>query len=147
MRNVVTKPSDSDTPVRHAILRLLNARVSLPSWMFALSACGISYIALYLLYFTPGGLEEFGKALPIDSYVWTVVTVIATTMTVLGLMFTKAPVLLRWGSFASFLAWLMGGFAFATSGQAITAVIVALPWIIFYIYAHLASYFRDETGI
>lgn len=146
MRNLVEKPEENYSRGKNLVLRFLNARVSLPSWMLALSSMGIAYIAAALMLFGPG-LEEFGKGLPFEGYMWTPLLCIGTTATVIGLAFVKRVFLLKYGAFLSFLMWIFGGIAFATTGQMITAIIVALPWLIFYAYVYLASFFRDETGI
>lgn len=141
----MAKPEPEVKTSRNAILRFLNARVSFPSWMLALSSMGIAYIALFLLFFST--LGPFGAALPFSGYLWAPLLTVSTTATVVGLIWIRRVFLLKWGAFISFLMWVMGAIAFTTSGQIITAVIVALPWLLFYAYVYLASFFRDETGI
>jgi len=115
--------------------------------MLALSSMGIAYIALFLLLFTATGLGPFGAALPFSGYMWAPLITVSTSATIVGLIWMKRVFLLRYGAFVSFIMWILGGIAFATSGQVITAVIVAAPWLLFYAYVYLASFFRDQTGI
>lgn len=147
MRNLVAKPDPRERKARNVVLRFLNARVSFPSWMLALSSMGIAYIALFLLFFGPIGLGPFGAALPFSGYMWAPLITASTTATVVGLIWIRRVFLLKYGAFVSFMMWILGGFAFATSGQLITAIIVATPWALFYAYVYLASFFREETGI
>ena len=72
---------------------------------------------------------------------------VGTSAVILAFLFKRMVFLLRWGAFLAFLMWVFGAIAFASSGQAITAFVVALPWILFYAYVYLASFFREETGI
>lgn len=147
MKNLVAKPKPEEKGFRLFILRLLNARVSLPSWMLALSSAALAWAAMFLLFFTAAGLGPFGAALPVTGFLWTPLIFLATTATVVGLVWVRRINFLRYGAFGSFVLWIFGGVAFIASGQALTAGVVILPWLIFYAYIYLASFFRDETGI
>jgi hypothetical protein len=102
--------------------------------------------ALVLVVFGTG-LGPFGASLLLGGYVWTILSAIGDTAVVIGLVRKRADHLLRWGSFLSFAMWIFGGLAFVLSGQAATTFIVVIPWLLFYAYTYLASFFRDETGI
>jgi len=102
---------------------------------------------MFLLIFNPLGLGTFGAALPFSGWLWAPLLFLSTNTTIVGLIFTKRVFLLKYGSFASFLLWIFGALAFIVSGQALTAALVASPWMLFYAYAYLASHYRDETGI
>jgi hypothetical protein len=115
--------------------------------MLALSSMATAYIALALLIFSPEGLGPFGDALPFDGFMWAPLLVVATTATVIGLIWQRRERFLRYGAFVSFLMWVLGGIAFVLSGEVISLVIIALPWLLFYAYVYLASHFRDQTGI
>lgn len=141
------KPNPKNPRLRNAVLRFLNARVSLPSWLFALSSAGLAWAAMFLLIFGPIGLGAFGAALPFTGWLWAPLLFLSTNATIIGLLFTKRVAFLKYGAFASFLLWIFGALAFIASGQALTAAVVATPWTLFYAYAYLASHFRDETGI
>lgn len=140
------KPNPKRGRGTNAVLRFLNARVSLPSWMLALSSAALGYIALFLL-LNGTGLGTFGEGLLFSAIVWVILEIIGSTATIVGLMVRKATLFLRWGAFLSFLMWIFGGVSFAVTGQAITAAVVVAPWLIFYAYVYLASFFRDATGI
>lgn len=133
--------------MRKHILRFLNARVSLPSWMLALSSAGIAFIILFYFATNPVGLGAFGTALAFNGVIWTLLLCAGTSATILGLIWARFRLLLRWGAFLSFAMWIFGGLAFILAGQAVTTFIVVLPWLLFYAYVYLASFFRDETGI
>lgn len=143
---MVSKPDPKNGRAKNAVLRFLNARVSLPSWMLALSSTALSLIAIGLILFG-SGLGTFGAALLFNGALWASLLAIGSTATVIGLIVKRAWLLLRWGAFLSFLMWIFGGLAFILSGQAITTFVVVLPWLLFYMYVYLASHFRDETGI
>jgi hypothetical protein len=147
MKNIVQHPTYTEPKFRLAILRFLNARISFPSWMLALSSCALAWVALFLLATTDEGLMEFGDALPVDGWFWAGTLAVANTLVIVSFLYVKAERLMRYSSFVSAMMWVLGGIAFATSGQKLTAVVVALPWFAFYGYVYLASYFRERTGI
>lgn len=128
------------------VLRLLNARVSIPSWMLAISSAALGYIALFLLLFG-SGLGAFGEGLFLSGGIWVPLEIIASTATIIGLIVKRATFFLRWGAFFSFILWVFGCISFAITGNIITSVVVVAPWLIFYAYVYLASFFRDTTGI
>ena len=147
MKNLVAKPKPEEKGFRRLILRMLNARISVPSWMLALSSAGLAWAALILLLFGSIGLGTFGAALPFTGFIWVPLLLLGTNATVFGMLFQRAHKALVYGSFLSFAMWIFGAIAFIASGQALTAGVVVLPWLIFYAYIYLASFFRDETGI
>lgn len=114
--------------------------------MLALSSAGLAYIAIFLI-LTGTGLGPFGTALLFNGLLWSVLLALGATMTVAGMIWKRLCFWLRWGSFLSFSMWIFGGLAFILAGQAITTFVVVIPWLIFYAYIYLASFFRDETGI
>lgn len=146
MKNTILKPIENEPGFRTNILRMLNARISPPSWMLALSSCALAWFAGFLIVFGPG-LEEFGEALPVDGYIWVPSLIVTTTATVIGMFIKKRTAFLKYGAFGSFCAWIFGGMGFVESGQTLTAVVVVAPWMLFYAYVYLASLFRDETGL
>jgi hypothetical protein len=147
MRNLVEKPDEQRYGhTKNVVLKFLNARVSFPSWILALSSAGIAYIALFLLLFG-SGLGAFGEELILGALLWSSLMVVSTTATIIGLIFAKRIWLLRSGAFFSFTLWIFGALAFALAGQAITSVIVVIPWLLFYAYVYLASFFRQQTGL
>lgn len=147
MKNLVEKPKPEEHGLRLLVLRVLNARISVPSWMLALSSAGLAWIAAFLLLFGTIGLGPFGVALPFSGNLWVPLLLLGTNATVYGMVRRKANRALEWGSFLSFIMWVFGGVAFLGSGQAVTFFVVVCPWLIFYAYIYLASHFRDETGL
>lgn len=132
--------------VRKAILRFLNARVSLPSWMLALSSAGLAYIAIFLI-LVGTGLGTFGAALLFDGLLWSGLLALGSTSAIVGMIWKSRTFWLRWGAFLAFAMLVFGGIAFVLAGQTVTTIIVVVPWLLFYAYIYLASFFRNETGI
>lgn len=147
MKNLVEKPKDSNSASRHAVLTFLNARVSFPSWMLAINSMITAYISLGLLLFATGGLGAFGAALPFSGYLWAPLLTASTTATVVGLLWIERVIILRYGAFVSFCMWTLAGISFVIQGELISLVVFGLPFMLFYAYVYLASFFRDKAGI
>jgi len=114
--------------------------------MLALSSAALGYIALFLL-LTGTGLGTFGEGLFLSGAIWVPLEIIGATSVIIGLIARRATLFLRWGAFLSFILWVFGAMSFVISGQAITSFVVVGPWLVFYAYVYLASFFRDATGI
>ena len=147
MKNTVVKPNEHDKGFRRIVLRVLNARISVPSWMLGLSSALLSWAVLFFMVFNPAEVAPLVAALPFSGWIWVPFLVLGTTATIYGMMRYKALPWLKFGSFLSFIMWIFGGVAFWASGSALTFWVVVLPWMIFYAYTYLAAHFRDEIGL
>lgn len=91
---MLTKPNPNNGRVKNAVLRFLNARVSLPTWVLALSSTALSLIAVTLVLFG-SGLGPFGESLAFSGLLWASLLAIGSLAVVAGLIVTKAWFVLR----------------------------------------------------
>ena len=126
------------------IFKIINARVSVPTWLMLFSSTAIALLA-DLVAFTRGD-KAFDSMPYVSMEAWALVLTIGALGIIVG-MSTKKVWALRAGAMVSFLGWLWGSLVFALNGQSITVVVVTLPWLAFYVYLYIASYFRTTIGL
>ena len=134
--------------VRGLVLRILNSRFSVASWI--LNGIGLaSGLLLLSILYGPVDNEtlRFMAALPfLNAYVWTY-ALIATAITKLVGMAFGLDRVVHWGAFTAFVLWIFGLTAFIAIGNTATVVLIAAPLVLFNIYLFLATSFRDRIQV
>lgn len=128
------------------ILRILDARVSVSTWLWAAVSLAVGVIVLLMTAAGSPDIAEFQKALPFEGWVWGASLVAGALTTIYALWKNKRGAL-RIGSGASLAMWVFGLVSFVLSGEAVSVVIIGLPYLAFFTYLFLASTFRTRRGL
>ena len=136
---------DSHNRFRVFLLKLINARYSLPSWLWASSSAFIGLIALLLSIFSPSVTAYFTDAVALG-VLWPPFIFISSTLAMYGMATLKFRVV-RYASFASFVLWIFGCTAFILTGGVISVMIFGGQILLFWAYKYLASYVRLEDRV
>lgn len=130
--------------MRNFLVRLINARYSLPAWLWVFMSFAIAVIVDYYAFAHPYDeeVQPFLQALPWEGKVWAPLLTAAAVSSMIGMAGNrKWP--LRVGAFLSFLLWIFGTIAFYITGAAFSIVLISAPMLIFWTYKYLATYVRE----
>src|SRR5688500_1887357 len=116
--------------------RLLNARVSVSSWLWLFSNITLGAYALAVAILEPGLLGDFGTGLAINPVAWAAVLTAGCLFLGFGLA-RDNHFLMRTGSMACFVMWVFGAVSFLLTGGAVSAIVIALPYLLFFMYIFL----------
>jgi len=136
---------DKQNAARRLLTRLINARYSIPSWLWASSSALIGLIALLLSIFTPSVTAYFTDAVALG-VLWPPLILISSAVAMYGMATVKFRVV-RYASFASFVLWIFGCTAFILTGGVISVMIFGGQILLFWAYKYLASYVRLEDRV
>jgi hypothetical protein len=131
-----------DNKARRFMIRLVNAKYSVPSWLWALASTSVGLLILFYAITNPVLIAEFVKPLPFEGFVWGSLLGGAGVVAMLGMGLDKAR-LVRIGSFLSFCMWIFGAVSFYAAGGIGNIIIFAGPMLIYWAYKYLASYVRE----
>lgn len=127
-----------------ALDRVVQAKYSVPAWLWVCVSFVVGLLVLGVALFDPGMAVAFLAALPLGGLVFGPALMLFAAMVMYG-MATDTPKWVRVGSFASFCLWIFGAFAFATGGI-LNVFLLPLPMLIFWSYKYLASYVREANA-
>src|SRR6478752_1093294 len=120
--------------IRRGMLRLLNARYSISSWLWVSVSTITAFILMLLIQAgTEKGLDQFLASLPFNGVLWSLLLVLAGLTTAVG-MAAGWQSAVGVGAFASFCLWVFGAISFATVGAGTTVIILIAPLMIFFAY-------------
>lgn len=132
--------------MRKLLLRIINAEISVSSWILAV-ICLLTSIVLFGQIMNPAtpGLAEFDAAMPfINEAVWAGGLILSSVALMIG-MAKHWLNFIRYGSMTCFVLWAFGATAFILLGQGITIVILIAPIMLFLAYMFLAAILREDT--
>jgi hypothetical protein len=128
--------------IRSGLIRFVNAKYSLPSWLWAIASTIVGAAIVAYAIFNPAVLTEFVKYLVLDGWIWGPVLTLGGLIAMIGMAKDWA----RWvrvGAFSSFCMWIFGSIAFFFTGGIVNVLIFAGPMLVFWAYKYLASYVRE----
>ena len=133
--------------MKSALLKIIDAEVSVPTWILLFISTGIALVMLAYVVTQPTRLEEFTNALPLfDGLLWTALLSISALLTGLFLAL-KRHKWASYSSFSSFCLWVFGALSFwAIEGQS-TVILIVLPLLVFHAYLFLGPVLRDRNGL
>lgn len=131
-----------DNKFRRFMLRLVNAKYSLPSWLWALASTAFAAVILMYLVVNPALVAEFVAPLPFHGWAWAILLAFGGVLAMFGMALDK-PKFVRIGSFLSFCMWIFGAITLYISGGIGNIIIFAGPMLIYWAYKYLASYVRE----
>jgi hypothetical protein len=124
------------------ILRIINARMSVPTWLMLLQNLMVAMTILLLGIFHPAGLGGFGDILPFGGILFGS-ALLAGCLSVMVGMIRKSRDLTKWSSAATLGVWVFGTVLFAaTPGGGLNIVLLVAPWMVYFVYMYLAAIFR-----
>ena len=127
------------------ILRLINARYSLPTYLWAFVSTAFGAIILLFLYQGDPVVKESLRVLPFDGWAWSSVLTLGGLCAIVGMARYRLQ-LVRWGAMASFIAWLFGcGVFYKSEGGVANIIIFGAPLLVFWAYKYMASYIRERN--
>ena len=127
--------------------RLINARYSLPSWLWVfVSAFVGAAVSAYALLDPDGEAKPFLDALPFYGKLWGPLLVLFALCSVIG-MAKNSRRFVQVGSMGSFCLWIFGSIAFYITGGIVNTVLLAVPLLVFWAYKYLATYVREYTRL
>lgn len=122
--------------------RAVQAKYSVPSWLWVSVSFVTGLLILLIGVFDPLSAVEFLRALPLGGVAFGPMLMAGSLSTMYGMARDIAKYV-RFGSFFSFCLWIFASFAFAT-GSILNVFILPLPMLIFWGYKYLASYVRES---
>ena len=136
--------SKSESRVRRLMIRLVNAKYSVPSWLWAIASTSVGALVLLYSITNPALVAAFVAPLPFHGWVWAPLLTFGGLCAMLGMAKDKSS-LVRLGAFVSFLMWIFGALTFYASGGIGNIIIFAGPMLVYWAYKYLASYVREFT--
>lgn len=128
--------------------RLINARYSLPAWLWAIVSTLFGVFIFFYVLTDPAEVRNFTGALPFEGYVWSPLVIIAGICAMYGMAKNKIH-LIRRSSFTAFMLWLFGDISWIiSSDDGWVNVFIFGAWMtVFWLYKYLASYARERENI
>lgn len=126
------------TNIHKILLKIINARVSVPSFMWVLSslvvACYIFHVHAEL------ALTPFGQKLILGPLYWSVTLVVSDLICLIGMIVlsNKIP-LVRIGAIVSFMMWVFGNLSIYQVAGWNLIMAWTVPYIFQYAYMFLAA--------
>ena len=85
--------------------------------------------------------SPFANKLVIDLLPWAVLVTVGNLLTIIGVL-TRVKLSTQIGAMLAFCMWVFGSISFCLTGQATTFLVITLPYLLFFAYVYLASFFR-----
>lgn len=126
--------------MRNKLLSIVNAKYSVPTWLWNLSSTAFATIVLLYTIFSPDALDDFTSALVLNGTLWSAMLLIACILVGIG-MARDRDGLVRLGAMVAFCLWIFGTIGFAGIGGA-NIIIFSAPIMVYYAYIYIASYLR-----
>ena len=127
------------------IRRGINAKYSLPTWLWVIVSFIVGVLTTGYAFASPATFVLFLSGLPLNGMFIGPVVVIAGIVTMFG-MAKYRPTLVKYGSFASFCAWIPITYAFYIAGGWINVALLPIWMLLFWSYKYLASHIRERDG-
>lgn len=127
--------------LRLVLVRLINARFSLPTWLWAFASVAFGYIVFSYALSRDPRIADFASALPFGGVVWGSLLILAGLCSMFSMAFGSKHGQ-QAGSMGSFILWIFGAISFAQDGFA-DVVIFAGPMLVFWAYKYLATFVRE----
>lgn len=128
--------------MRNLLVRFINARFSLPTWLWAFASTAVGLIVFQYSFVKDPAIASFSESLPFGGVLWGGAVAICGVSSMYGMArFSKWP--LRFGSMGSFVLWVFGAISFARAGGLANVFIFAGPMLLFWAYKYLATYVRE----
>jgi hypothetical protein len=125
---------------RLSLIRAVNARYSIPSWLWASSSAFVGLAVMAISFSGDVRGQRFVDALILGRF-WGPLVFICSILAMIGMKKVYFR-LVRWTAFANFLLWVFGAIAFYLNGGIWNIVIFVGQMLIFWAYKYLASYVR-----
>jgi hypothetical protein len=126
---------------RKVLLRFINARYSLPTWLWVLASTFVGFLVFQYSLVKDPEVAQFAEALPFGGIVWGGLLTLAGLSSMIAMARHKNKHM-RHASMTSFILWIFGAIAFAQDGIA-NVLIFAGPMVLFWAYKYLATFVRE----
>lgn len=124
------------------LMRLINGRISVPTWLMMYSNFIIGIILLLVGLFDPTTLGELGTVLPFGGVLLGGMLTLACTLTTIG-MVRLNRCLTKWGAAIGWFTWIFGLVLFLSiPSGGYNALAFVLPDLLYFGYMYLAAVFR-----
>lgn len=127
------------------ILRVINAKYSVPTWLLAIMSWLVAIIILLIAMFDPAQAADFLDQLPAGGFLWAPLLLASTSATMVG-MARHWHSLVKNGAGVSFCLWIFGSVAFGVGTGIANVVAFCVPFLIYWFYLALAARFRERQG-
>lgn len=141
-----TDPHYTENKFLSFIRRGINAKYSLPAWLWVLLSFVVGVLVFIIAVTNPATSAAFFAALPFTGILMGPLVAIAAAVAMYGMATGKIKYV-KWGSFSSFCLWLFVGFALFMDGGIISFLLLPLPLLVFWAYKYLASWVREIDGV
>lgn len=134
---------------RQRLRKILNARYSVSAWLWILVSTATAIVMFILIASGEGatpGLREFLSVLPVNGYFWSGGLIITGITKIYGMATGKERAVV-YGSFFAFCLWVFGAIAFLLSGNAVSVILLILPFMIFNAFLFLGALLREESQL
>lgn len=125
------------------MLSLINAKYSLPTWLWVMMSGFFAVLVAVLTFTDPELAQPFVRELPFNGWLWTPLTILGSLMVMVGMALDRVTIL-RAGTFLSFLMWIFGGISFGAQPDGrFNVILIIIPILLVHAYIYLASYYRE----
>ena len=128
--------------VRDRLIRIVNAKYSVPSWLFVIASTFVGVVILFYAISNPALIAPVVHYLPWDGLIWSSLMIFGGLLTMAGMARDYYPAV-RWGSLLSACMWIFGNITVYLAGGIGNILIFAGPILIFWVYKYVASYVRE----
>jgi hypothetical protein len=139
-------PNYKENKLLALIRKGINARYSVPAWLWVILSFVIGFLIALLAFTSPATSPAFFAALPLSGKLLGPLTALSALVAMYGMGAGK-PTVVKWAAMASFLFWLFISFALFIDGGAISVAVIGAPILVFWGYKYLASWVREVDGI
>lgn len=116
----------------------MNKLRSLPCYLYAVATLILGAAGLAGVWTPSTANSPFAQKLFLGLLPWAVITILGASILLYGMARSKV----RWiktGSLATFCTITFATISFTQTGAGLTAVVVTVPWLIFYAWAYIVS--------
>lgn len=124
------------------LMKILNAKISVSSWVLLASSLFLSIIMLDLALFDPATQHGlFAEQILVPFPIFSGLLVLFNILLAAGMILWRRR-MVQWSAMVSFMLWIFGSIALVQSHATVLLVAFAVPYLIFYAYIYLAAEFR-----
>ena len=131
---------------RERLRRIIDAKYSVPTWLWVLASTGFGAVILFYLLTNPALVVPFTQYLPFHGWSWAPLLTGGGLLTMIG-MAKDWVRFVRVGSFLSFTMWIFGSTTLYLTGGVANLIIFAGPMLILWAYTYVASYYREISRL
>lgn len=121
--------------------KLIDSRITVPTYLFLLSSLTLGLVGVLGGFNPEVSHSPFADRLVIGLLPWALLVTVGNLLTIIGIL-SRNRLSVQIGAFLAFCMWVFGSISFCLTGQVATFLVITLPYLLFFGYVYLASFFR-----